>query len=133
MGAGLGRRDFQLIIGLVVVDLSLTIYGIATGQGSEMSPLYQPFTQRGLVWMLAGAGLYLGILELFNAVLTGRMRNVLAAVAAGMHLVGLTTWLTGLWFPAAALSWGTAYVYMVYVSVATAGFYAVFEWRGWRY
>lgn len=133
MDLGLGRKDFQVIIGLAAVDLALTIYGITTGQGAEMSPLYRPFTERGFLWMVLGAGLYLGIIEGFNVVVTGRVRSVLAAVAAGMHLVGLTTWITGLWLPVAGLSWGTAYIYMVYVSVATAVFYAVFEQKGWRY
>jgi hypothetical protein len=133
MDLGLGRKDFQVIVGLATVDLALTIYGITSGQGAEMSPLYRPFTERGFVWMLAGAGLYLGIIEAVNVTVSGTVRSVLAAVAAGMHLVGLTTWITGLWLPVAGLSWSTAYIYMVYVSLATAVFYAVFERKSWRY
>ncbi len=133
MNLGLGRRDFQVIVGLATVDLALTIYGITSGQGAEMSPLFRPFTERGFLWMLAGAGLYLGIIEAVNLVMSGMVRSVLAAVAAGMHLMGLTTWITGLWIPVAGLSWSTAYVYMVYASVATAAFFAVFERKGWRY
>lgn len=88
----LRQHDFHAILAVVLIDLGLTINGISTGQGSEANPFYQPFTE-SVDLMLAGLGLYIGILAVLSLTLSGTTRYVLASVAFGMHVAGTMTWL----------------------------------------
>ncbi|MDY6770347.1 MAG: hypothetical protein SV186_00145 [Candidatus Nanohaloarchaea archaeon] len=132
MDLHLNRRDFQVVATFAVIDLGLTVYGISTGLGTELSPFFRPFTQR-LPWMIGGALFYLAVLEVFNLLLAGELRNVLAAVGAGMHLMGMSTWVLAIVSPELAGNMSVRYMLFIWTSVATAGSYAVFERRGWRY
>jgi hypothetical protein len=132
MVRGLERRDFLAVVVLAVVDLALTFYGIVFRRGAELSPFFRLFTETPEL-VVAGALLYLGILKGCDSVLGGRLRAVLASVAAGMHLVGITTWVTMFIYPPAAFRWENVYYYEMWLALATAGSYAVFERQGWRY
>lgn len=80
----LNRKDFQTILLLVTIDLSLTSSGIITGAGKELAPQFKGFTQH-VSWMIGGIILYILILLFLNIIIEGRIRNFLASVAAGMH------------------------------------------------
>lgn len=125
----LDRKDFQLVLGLFLIDISLTIPGILSGTGSEMSPFYQPFTG-SITLMAAGAALYVLMLETFNLFLHGRKRTVLAATAAGMHIWGISSWLLLL---AEIGGSGPLYIQFVVVSLASACSYSLLEMKGWLY
>lgn len=87
----LKQWDIQAILAVVAVDLSLTIRGISTGQGSELNPFYIPFTD-SMELMVIGAVLYGVILCTCSLVLAGSLRNILASIVFGMHVVGMMTW-----------------------------------------
>ncbi len=91
----LAQRDLHLVLVLAAVDLALTITGITTGAGTELNPLYRPFTV-SFPLMLLGAGVYLAVLAGASVVVQGDLRRVLVPVVAGMHVAGTLSWL-GMW------------------------------------
>lgn len=126
----LDRRDFQIIVGLFLIDITLTIYGISSGAGSELSPFFRPFTGT-VALMVAGSLIYIGILSVLSYVLKGTLRTVLAAGAIGMHFDGILSWLhlfTG-------LDIGSSIIYIHYMIIAgsTATAYALLDAKGWTY
>ncbi len=135
MDLKLGRKDFQTILFLVFVDLTLTSIGITTNVGEELAPQFVYFTQNFLL-MMGGIALYIVILLALNIILEGKVRNVLASVAAGMHFTGVMSWVTKFLAPSLALSstnTDAIYGFIVLASLATALSYHLFEVKDWRY
>ncbi len=126
----LNRKDFQVILGLFLIDIALTIYGISSGAGSEMSPFFRSFTDT-LTLMVAGGLVYMGILSALNYFLEGAVRTVLAAAAIGMHIGGIFSWV---WL-FAGFETGHSALYLNYMLIAasTAGAYSFLESRDWIY
>lgn len=127
----LERRDFQSVIALAVIDLGLTIPGIAWNGGGEMSPFYDPFTS-SLEMMLLGAGIYIVILIGFNLLLKDDIRTILAATALGMHLSGIYTWIT-FYMPLDPSYATDMYLRLMFVSLGTAVSYWFLLDKGWQY
>lgn len=127
----LERHDFQAITLLAVIDLGLTMPGILSGAGSEMSPFYRPFTE-SLGLMLLGAGLYLGILLGLNIILERPVRTILAATAVGMHVGGIVSWLR-LYLPVPIGGNSATYIQFIIIALATATSYHLFQRYDWTY
>jgi hypothetical protein len=126
----LERKDFQSIILLFLIDISLTIYGINYAEGSEMSPLFTPFTS-SISGMVAGSVVYISLLMILNTVLTGRSRRILASVGISMHFAGILSWVVLL----AEVSFTSSLIYTNYVIIAitTAVAFSELERREWTY
>ncbi|MDY6778676.1 MAG: hypothetical protein SVU32_08480, partial [Candidatus Nanohaloarchaea archaeon] len=115
MDLGLDRRDFQTVLVLALVDLAFTITG-NWEVSRELSPFFRPFTH-SVSMLFLGSGVYVAILLALNMVLRGRLRMVLASTASGMHLMGITTWVTSYLLPVLALRRETLYFYFILLSV----------------
>jgi hypothetical protein len=126
----LERKDFQSVLLLFLIDISLTIYGITYAGGSEMSPLFTPFTS-SISGMIAGSAVYISLLMVLNTVLTGRPRRILASVGISMHFAGILSWVVLL----AEVSFTSSLIYINYIIIAitTAVAFSELERQGWTY
>lgn len=127
----LERHDFQAITLLAVIDLGLTMPGILSGSGIEMSPFYRPFTESfGL--MLLGAGIYLSLLLGLNILLERPLRTILATTAVGMHIGGILSWLR-LYLDLPLPNYTATYMQFIIIAIGTATSYYLFQQYGWIY
>lgn len=127
----LSRHDFQLVLGLAIIDLGLTILGHAISNGSELSPFYDPFTQT-LLHMVLGAGIYISIVLICNQYLHHAPRTILASAAAGMHVSGIASWVRHFIFP--WINAGTTlYFQLMITAFSTAFIYWLFLEQDWQY
>ncbi|MFB6167115.1 MAG: DUF5658 family protein [Candidatus Nanohaloarchaea archaeon] len=89
---GLKRQtDLHIILLAAAVDLSMTFYGVLTGTGVEMNPLYRPFTLNPY-YMVLGALIYLISLVLVSLKIEGWKRWVIGSAVFGMHVGGASSW-----------------------------------------
>ncbi len=88
----LHQKDLYAVLAVVLIDLRLTVWGIQDG-GTELNPLYRPFTEAGMEAMLAGIGIYVAVILVLSLVLAGGLRKLLGSFAFGMHVIGVMTWL----------------------------------------
>lgn len=126
----LERKDFQSIILLFLIDMSLTMYGISYAGGSEMSPFFAPFTS-SISGMMVGSAAYIVLLLVLNKILTGRLRKILASVGISMHFTGILSWVALL----AEVNFTTSLLYINYMIIATttAVTFSELERHGWTY
>lgn len=126
----LERKDFQSIILLFLVDISLTMYGISFAGGSEMSPFFTPFTS-SISGMLVGSALYIALLMILNKILTGRSRKILASIGISMHFTGILSWVALF----AEVNFTASLIYINYIIIAatTAVAFSELERHGWTY
>jgi len=124
------RKDFQSIVLLFLVDISLTMYGITYAGGSEMSPFFRPFTS-SISGMLVGSAVYISILMILNKILTGRARTILASVGISMHFSGILSWIA-LLFEVGFTS-SLIYINYIIIAIATALAFSELQRREWTY
>lgn len=124
-----GRKDFQIILALFIIDLGFTVYGIRKG-GVEASPFFRAFTSSATAF-IAGSLIYLSILEILNETVTGRIRKTLASTAIGMHLSGVLSWI--LYLSSIERGMSVQYIFMIFLSLTTALAYSELEKRSWTY
>lgn len=102
-------KPFWMVMGIIWLDLSLTMVGIVQGYGTEANPFFVWFTETGQIAMLGGIALYYAILFMWFWVMPGWIRAITAGFLTSIHIFGAMSW-ARFWFDGLNFFFQTWYI-----------------------